>query len=52
MRLGFVEGSVRDVDLRLPFKPLMKNYVPATEIDASLRSHVPLPYKVGKNGAD
>ncbi|XP_059614226.1 protein suppressor of sable [Phlebotomus argentipes] len=45
MRL-LVEGSMRDVDLRLPFKPLMTNYVPATEIDASLASHAPMHYKV------
>ncbi|GAB0091167.1 hypothetical protein DMENIID0001_059790 [Sergentomyia squamirostris] len=41
-----VDGSSRDIDLRLPFKPLMTNYVPATEIDASLASHPPMVYKV------
>ncbi|XP_055676798.1 protein suppressor of sable isoform X2 [Lutzomyia longipalpis] len=44
--LPHVDASMKDVDLRLPFKPLMTNYVPATEIDASLASHPPFPYKV------
>lgn len=35
-----------DVDLRMPFKP-MQNYVPATEIDGSISSHLPMIYKVG-----
>lgn len=42
-------GSMRsDVDLRnlqLPFKG-MQNYTPATEIDASINSHLPIPWKV------
>uniref|UniRef100_A0A1L8DCD2 C3H1-type domain-containing protein n=1 Tax=Nyssomyia neivai TaxID=330878 RepID=A0A1L8DCD2_9DIPT len=46
IEISHVDGSTRDVDLRLPFKPLMTNYVPATEIDASLASHAPFPYKV------
>ncbi|XP_018571214.1 protein suppressor of sable isoform X2 [Anoplophora glabripennis] len=42
-------SSIRsDVDLRnlqLPFKG-MQNYTPATEIDASINSHLPIPWKV------
>ncbi|GLV36786.1 suppressor of sable [Carabus blaptoides fortunei] len=41
-------GGRQDVDLRqmgLPFKA-MQNYTPATEIDASIASHSPIPYKV------
>lgn len=37
-----------DVDLRnlqLPFKG-MQNYTPATEIDATINSHLPIPWKV------
>lgn len=39
-------GSTSDVDLRLPFKPIMTNYIPATEIDGSVTSHAPIIYKV------
>lgn len=35
-----------DIDLRLPFKPVMANYIPATEIDASITSHAPITYSV------
>lgn len=35
-----------DIDLRLPFKPVMANYIPATEIEASITSHAPIVYKV------
>lgn len=35
-----------DIDLRLPFKPVMANYIPATEIDASITSHAPINYSV------
>lgn len=35
-----------DIDLRLPFKPVMANYIPATEIDASITSHAPIAYSV------
>lgn len=35
-----------DIDLRLPFKPVMPNYIPATEIDASITSHAPMTYEV------
>lgn len=35
-----------DIDLRLPFKPVMANYIPATEIDASITSHAPIVYEV------
>lgn len=35
-----------DIDLRLPFKPVMANYIPATEIDASITSHAPISYSV------
>lgn len=38
--------SSSDVDLRLPFKPIMTNYIPATEIDGSVTSHAPIVYKV------
>lgn len=36
-----------DIDLRLglPFKPI-PNYTPASEIDGSINSHPPIPYKV------
>lgn len=30
----------------MPFKPMLQNYVPATEIDASISSHLPMVYKV------
>lgn len=39
-------ASSSDVDLRLPFKPIMANYIPATEIDGSVTSHAPIVYKV------
>ncbi|XP_058459697.1 protein suppressor of sable-like [Malaya genurostris] len=57
MRLGFLnldakigeEGSLlNDVDLRLPFKPIMTNYIPATEIDGSITSHPPIVYKINE----
>lgn len=35
-----------DIDLRLPFKPVMANYIPAKEIDASFGSHPLILYKV------
>ncbi|KAH8387755.1 hypothetical protein KR093_009419 [Drosophila rubida] len=31
----------RDIDMRLPFEP-MKHYLPATEIDAAIFSHIPI----------
>lgn len=37
-----------DIDLRLPFKPVMANYIPATEIDASITSHAPIIYEVNE----
>jgi hypothetical protein len=44
-----LRGTAGDVDLRgmlgLPFKPVPM-HTPATEIDASLTSHPPIPYKV------
>lgn len=44
-----LRGASGDVDLRgmlgLPFKPVPM-HTPATEIDASLTSHPPIPYKV------
>lgn len=53
MRLNFLnldakmgEDGTSDIDLRLPFKPIMTNYIPATEIDASITSHSPIVYKV------
>lgn len=53
MRLNFIsldakmgEDGNTDVDLRLPFKPIMTNYIPATEIDASITSHAAIVYKV------
>lgn len=44
----FLEKDVSngDIDLRLPFKPIMDYYVPATEIDASITSHPPITYQV------
>lgn len=38
-----------DIDLRMPFKPVMANYIPATEIDASITSHAPIAYLVSTN---
>lgn len=35
-----------DIDLRLPFKPMPAPYKPADEIDASITSHAPIPFKV------
>lgn len=35
-----------DIDLRMPFKPVMTNYIPAKEIEASFGSHPPIVYKV------
>ncbi|KAL7742606.1 hypothetical protein ACLKA6_012743 [Drosophila palustris] len=35
----------RDTDMRLPFVP-MKHYLPATEIDAAIFSHVPLRWQM------
>lgn len=50
MRLGPLmldsDGISGDIDLRLPFKPIMASYIPATEIDASYASHAPINYKV------
>ncbi|CAH1118378.1 unnamed protein product [Phaedon cochleariae] len=43
-----IRGMRSDVDLRnlqLPFKG-MQNYTPASEIDASLNSHLPMPWRV------
>lgn len=45
-KLGEDGASTSDVDLRLPFKPIMTNYIPATEIDGSVTSHAPIVYKV------
>lgn len=45
-KIGEDGSSIGDVDLRLPFKPIMTNYIPATEIDASITSHPPIIYKV------
>lgn len=41
------QGSSGDIDFRLglPFKPL-PNYTPASEIDGSINSHPPIPYKL------
>ncbi|XP_035787163.1 protein suppressor of sable-like [Anopheles albimanus] len=41
-----VAGGLRARDLGLPFKPMMANYVPATEIDGSIGSHATIIYKV------
>lgn len=53
MRLNFLsldakmgEDGNTDIDLRLPFKPIMTNYIPATEIDGSITSHAPIVYQV------
>ncbi|XP_055534867.1 protein suppressor of sable-like [Wyeomyia smithii] len=57
MRLNFLNLDAKpgedgnllsDVDLRLPFKPIMTNYIPATEIDGSITSHAPIVYKVSE----
>lgn len=39
-----------DTDLRLPFKPVMENYIPAKEIEASFGSHPLISYKVSTLG--
>lgn len=39
-------NATSDIDLRLPFKPMMTNYIPATEIEASIMSHPAIIYKV------
>uniref|UniRef100_A0A2M4CXX7 Putative rhoa gtpase effector dia/diaphanous n=1 Tax=Anopheles darlingi TaxID=43151 RepID=A0A2M4CXX7_ANODA len=39
-------AGARTRDLGLPFKPIMANYVPATEIDGSIGSHATIIYKV------
>lgn len=44
----FLASGRADTDLRhlnLPFKPI-QNYIPATEIDASISSHPPIVYRV------
>uniref|UniRef100_A0A1A9WLD0 C3H1-type domain-containing protein n=1 Tax=Glossina brevipalpis TaxID=37001 RepID=A0A1A9WLD0_9MUSC len=43
--LPSTDASSGDIDLRLPFQPIT-NYTPATEIDASITSHLPMSYKV------
>uniref|UniRef100_A0A1B0B783 C3H1-type domain-containing protein n=1 Tax=Glossina palpalis gambiensis TaxID=67801 RepID=A0A1B0B783_9MUSC len=43
--LPSTDTSSGDIDLRLPFQPIT-NYTPATEIDASITSHLPMSYKV------
>lgn len=40
-----LDATSSDIDLRLPFQP-MTNYTPATEIDGSITSHLPITYKV------
>lgn len=48
MRIPIFEDYTNgDIDLRLPFKPVMANYIPATEIDAAITSHAPITYEVG-----
>lgn len=53
MRLSSIfidkDYSNGDIDLRLPFKPVMANYIPATEIDASITSHAPITYSVNNS---
>ncbi|KAM7346382.1 suppressor of sable RNA-binding protein isoform 1-T4 [Cochliomyia hominivorax] len=39
------DATASDIDLRLPFQPMI-NYTPATEIDGSITSHLPITYKV------
>ncbi|KAL0838810.1 hypothetical protein ABMA28_016847 [Loxostege sticticalis] len=41
------QGTSGDIDFRLglPFKPI-PNYTPASEIDGSINSHPPIPYKL------
>ncbi|XP_052872018.1 protein suppressor of sable [Anopheles cruzii] len=38
--------GLRSRNLGFPFKPMMGNYVPATEIDGSIGSHATIQYKV------
>lgn len=49
LRVGTTNSTRSDIDLRqmlsLPFKPA-PSHVPCTEIDASIASHPPIPFKV------
>ncbi|XP_055626811.1 protein suppressor of sable-like [Toxorhynchites rutilus septentrionalis] len=45
-KLGDDSNAPNDIDLRLPFKPIMTNYIPATEIDGSISSNPSIEYKV------
>ncbi|XP_053677231.1 protein suppressor of sable [Anopheles nili] len=43
---GSTGGGEASNELGFPFKSMMANYVPATEIDGSIGSHAPIHYKV------
>ncbi|XP_037936175.1 protein suppressor of sable isoform X2 [Teleopsis dalmanni] len=47
--MRFIQNSsgLVDIDFRLPFQPVA-NFTPATEIDASYSSHLPILYKIIK----
>uniref|UniRef100_A0A336MGV0 CSON015078 protein n=1 Tax=Culicoides sonorensis TaxID=179676 RepID=A0A336MGV0_CULSO len=48
MRLAPIEQDLNtgDIDLRLPFKPILASLIPATEINGSINSHLPIDYKL------
>lgn len=48
MRLAPIDTdlSTGDIDLRLPFKPILASLIPASEINASINTHPPMDYKV------
>lgn len=48
MRLAHIDTdlSTGDMDLRLPFKPILASLIPASEINGSINSHPPMTYKV------
>lgn len=48
MRLANIDTdlSTGDMDLRLPFKPILASLIPASEINGSINSHPPMNYKV------
>lgn len=48
MRLAPIDTdlSTGDIDLRLPFKPILASLIPASEINGSINTHPPMDYRV------
>ncbi|XP_063705449.1 protein suppressor of sable [Culicoides brevitarsis] len=46
MRMAAIDTDTGDIDLRLPFKPILASLIPASEINASITAHPPISYKV------